>query len=79
MPENVAASTFSPSLQTPNTGRWYILVREYETDGVIKDTISPYRQQHQDERDVKTVFIVLGHLAKNNCSKARRLLQYHGL
>eukprot|EP00957_Ditylum_brightwellii_P075087 5705409-Ditylum_brightwellii.AAC.1 len=66
-------------MQHWSSGRWHILVREYETDIVIKDTIGPYRQQHQDERDVKTVSIALGHFAKNKCSRARRLLQSHGL
>eukprot|EP00957_Ditylum_brightwellii_P147422 11225703-Ditylum_brightwellii.AAC.1 len=43
------------------------------------DTIGPYRQQHQNERDAKTVSIALGHLAENKCSRARKLLQSHGL
>eukprot|EP00957_Ditylum_brightwellii_P203934 15336837-Ditylum_brightwellii.AAC.1 len=61
-------------MQHWSSGRWYILVREYDIHVVIKDTISPYKQQHQDERYVKTVSIALGHLAKNTYSRARKLL-----
>ena len=60
-------ATITKRMQHLSSGRWHILVREYETDVIIKDTIGPYRQQDQDERDVKTVSIALGHLAKNKC------------
>eukprot|EP00957_Ditylum_brightwellii_P009307 704356-Ditylum_brightwellii.AAC.1 len=66
-------------MQHWSSGRWHILVREYESDVIINDTISPYRQQCQDERDVKTVSIELEHLAKNKFSRSRKLLQSHGL
>eukprot|EP00957_Ditylum_brightwellii_P212396 15367214-Ditylum_brightwellii.AAC.5 len=66
-------------MQHWSSRRLRILVREYETDMVIKDTINPHRQQHQDERDVETASNALGHLAKNKCPRARKLLQSHGL
>eukprot|EP00957_Ditylum_brightwellii_P078151 5941692-Ditylum_brightwellii.AAC.1 len=56
-------------MQHWSSGRWHILVRKYETDVIINDTIGPYRQQDQGERDVKTVSIALGHLAKTNAQK----------
>ena len=72
-------ATITKRMQHWSSGRWHILVREYETDVIIKDAIGPYKQQDQDERDVKTVSIALGHLAKNKCSRARKLLQSRSL